>query len=174
MKRETTVFLFLTMAGFCCSCFAPNGQAADSSQTQTQSNGDAVTRGKQIYLRGTSASGNKITAYLPAPDNMVVPGNIMECATCHGPDGRGKAVGDVTPPILNWEALTKGDPITHPDGRKHPPYTEALLKRAITMGVDPAGNQLSKVMPRYRMSAEDLEDLILYLKRLGNDPDQAK
>jgi hypothetical protein len=37
-------------------------------------------------------------------------------------------------------------------------------------GVDSAGNDLSPVMPRFRMSDEDLADLISYLKRLGDEP----
>ncbi|MBI2847543.1 MAG: hypothetical protein HYX83_00045 [Chloroflexi bacterium] len=49
---------------------------------------------------------------------------------------------------------------------EHPPYTEGTLKKAITCGIDPAGVSLDDNMPRWRMSDEDLEDLIEFLKTL--------
>jgi ABC-type branched-subunit amino acid transport system substrate-binding protein len=127
-------------------------------------------RGKQIYLNGTSPSGQEITAILGASDNDV-PGSLMTCANCHGFDGRGNPEGGVIPTNITWEELTKPYGLTHASGRRHPAYTELSLARAITEGVDPAGNQLSAAMPKYRMSREDLADLIAYLKRLTDDRD---
>lgn len=127
-------------------------------------------RGKEIYLKGTSPSGKEILAYL-GESSLEVPGSAMPCANCHGLDGKGKPEGGITPSNLTWEALTKPYGLTHADGRRHPPYTERGLELAITRGTDPAGNKLLSVMPRYEMSREDLADLIVYLKRLGNDRD---
>ncbi|HWS87789.1 MAG TPA: ABC transporter substrate-binding protein, partial [Pyrinomonadaceae bacterium] len=42
---------------------------------------------------------------------------------------------------------------------------------AVTAGIDPAGNTLLTAMPRYRMSAEDMADLIAYLKLIETDRD---
>ncbi|MGH9962846.1 MAG: ABC transporter substrate-binding protein, partial [Pyrinomonadaceae bacterium] len=56
-------------------------------------------------------------------------------------------------------------------GRTHPPYTERALEVAITRRLDPGGNKLLDVMPRYQLSQEDLGDLVAYLKRLGKDRD---
>jgi hypothetical protein len=39
-----------------------------------------------------------------------------------------------------------------------------MLRRAITDGVDPAGERLDPAMPRWSMSGEDMADLIAYLK----------
>jgi len=128
------------------------------------------SRGKQIYVRGTSPSGKEILAYL-GESSLEVQGSAMPCANCHGLDGKGKPEGGVTPSNLTWEALTKPYGVTHPDGRQHPPYTERGLELAITRGLDPAGNRLLNVMPRYVMSKDDMADLILYLKRLGGDRD---
>jgi ABC-type branched-subunit amino acid transport system substrate-binding protein len=128
------------------------------------------SRGKQIYLRGTSASGKEILAYL-GESSLELPGSAMACANCHGFDGQGKPEGGVIPTNLNWEGLTKPYGVTHADGRKHPPYTERGLELAITRGTDPAGNKLGNVMPRYAMSKDDLADLVVYLKRLGKDRD---
>lgn len=128
------------------------------------------SRGKQIYLRGTTPSGKDILAYL-GEASIEVPGSAMACANCHGLDGQGKPEGGVNPSNLTWEALTKPYGLNHADGRRHPAYTERGLELAITRGLDPAGNKLLNVMPRYQMSKEDLEDLIFYLQRLGKDRD---
>lgn len=125
-------------------------------------------RGKQIYLKGTAPSGREILAYL-GESSLEVPGTTLPCASCHGLDGKGKPEGGVIPSNLTWEALTKPYGVVHPNGRKHPPYTERALELAIVRGLDPAGNKLQNVMPRYQMSREDLADLIAYLKRLGED-----
>jgi len=127
-------------------------------------------RGKEIYLRGTSASGKEVMAYL-GEASLEVPASTMTCAGCHGFDGQGKPEGGISPSNITWEALTKPYGVTHASGRKHPPYTEGALELALTRGLDPAGNRLLNVMPRYQMSREDMTDLVAYLKRVGTDRD---
>jgi ABC-type branched-subunit amino acid transport system substrate-binding protein len=127
-------------------------------------------RGKQIYVQGSSASGDEILAYL-GESSLEVPGSAMACANCHGLDGLGKPEGGVIPSNLTWKALTKPYGVTGPGGRAHPPYSERALELALTRGLDPAGNRLLNIMPRYQMSRQDLKDLIAYLKRLGTDLD---
>ncbi|HEV8485483.1 MAG TPA: hypothetical protein VGV87_18210, partial [Blastocatellia bacterium] len=78
------------------------------------------SRGKQIFVRGTSPSGKEILAYL-GESSLELPGSSMPCANCHGLDGKGKPEAGVTPSNLTSEALTKPYGLTHPDGRKHPP-----------------------------------------------------
>jgi len=126
--------------------------------------------GKQIYVHGTSSGGREILAYL-GESSLEVPGRTMPCANCHGLDGQGNPEGGVVPSNLTWEALTKPYGVTHPGGRTHPPYTDRALARAITRGLDPAGNKLLNVMPHYQLSQEDLGDLVAYLKQLGKDRD---
>src|SRR5262249_24969736 len=55
--------------------------------------------------------------------------------------------------------------------RKRPPYDAPLLKRSITMGFDSAGRPLDHAMPRYRMTHEDLADLVAYLMVIGRELD---
>src|SRR5262249_43749152 len=86
-------------------------------------------------------------------------------------DGRGKAEGSVTPADISWQTLTKPYGLTHPNGRTRPPYTVQLLKRAITMGLDAAGQRLQVAMPRYQLSHSDLADLVAYLQKLGQATD---
>ncbi len=127
-------------------------------------------RGQQIYVQGTSASGKDILAYV-GDSSLEVPGNVMACANCHGLSGQGKTEGGITPSNISWEALTKPYGVTHDSGRKHPPYTDRGLELAITRGLDPGGNKLLNTMPRFQMSKADLDDLIVYMKRLGKDVD---
>lgn len=126
-------------------------------------------RGKQIYLRGTSPSGQQIMAAFGTA--VEVPAITLPCANCHGFDGEGRPEGGAIPSNITWQVLTKPYGITHPSGRKCPPYTEQSLRRAITERIDPAGNQLAFAMPKYRLPPDDLTNLIAYLKRLGNEGD---
>lgn len=128
------------------------------------------TRGKQIYIQGTSASGKEILAYL-GESSLEVPGSAMPCANCHGLKGEGKPEGGIEPSNITWESLTKPYGLTHANGRRHPAYTERGLELAIARGTDPAGNKLQNVMPRYQMTSGDMTDLLAYLKRLGKDRD---
>lgn len=127
-------------------------------------------RGKEIYFEGTSAAGREITAIL-GEQGAEVPASVMPCSGCHGRDGRGRPEGGVYPSNVTWPAMTKPYGVEHPSGRRHPPYDEPLLARAIAEGIDPAGNSFHVAMPRYRLAAEDMADLIAYIKRLGEDLD---
>jgi ABC-type branched-subunit amino acid transport system substrate-binding protein len=125
-------------------------------------------RGKEIYLRGESPSGKKITAMLGDFD---VPASTMSCGGCHGLRGEGKTEGGVSAGNLTWSNLLKPYGHTHPSGRKHSAFDERLFIRSLVQGVDPAGNQLAVAMPRFEMSPEDMADLIAYIKRLDTDRD---
>ncbi len=125
-------------------------------------------RGKAVYRRGESPSGGEIIAVVGELD---VPGSTVSCAGCHGLRGEGKTEGGVTAGALSWANLLKPYGHTHPSGRKHGPFTEASFVRAVTGGMDPAGNELLAAMPRYQMPAADLADLIAYLKRIESDTD---
>src|SRR5262249_36987475 len=125
-------------------------------------------RGKQIYTQGTSASGVEIEAALGDEGGSEVPASALPCAGCHGLDGHGGKEGGVRPSNLTKEAL--GRPAGGEGGGRPPPaYDDHLLIRAITLGIDPAGNRLHVAMPRYRLTRQDAADLLAYLKRLGHE-----
>jgi ABC-type branched-subunit amino acid transport system substrate-binding protein len=138
-----------------------NGAASQRLSAQEQ-------RGKDIYLGVGTASESPIKASVGVPPSEA-PAMLLACVNCHGRDGKGKPEGRIVPPDITWEALTKPYGVTHPDGRTHQPYTERLLVRAVCMGFDPAGHQLNAAMPRFQISREDINALILYLKRLAGD-----
>ncbi len=125
-------------------------------------------RGRQIFEQGTSPSGRSIQATI---SGARVEGSIVPCVNCHGADGKGKPESGVVPSNVTWEALTKPYGVSHSDGRTHPPYTELLFKRAITMGIDPAGNSLHNAMPRFELTDDDAVDLLTYIRKLGRNSD---
>jgi len=128
------------------------------------------TRGKQIYSSGTSASGKDITAHMGI-GGFPLPASAMPCASCHGPDGRGRPEGGVIPSNITWGHLTTGYGHQHSYGREHPAFTEDTAARAVESGVDPAGNRLDLAMPVYKMENDDLAALIAYLKIIETDYD---
>lgn len=120
------------------------------------------SNGERIYYTATSSSGDPIT-FSGGPHWFQVHGG--GCVDCHGPEGRGgypvPMTNQVAPDIrYNTLASEKHEEM------EHPPYTEALLKQAITKGLDPAGKPLNYAMPRWEMSERDLDDLVDYLKTL--------
>ena len=123
-------------------------------------------RGRAIYLRGEGTGPGGMVAFI---GELEVPASTLACAGCHGAHGEGKTEGGVTAGSLVWSQLLKSDGHTHPTGRKHGPFTEASFIRAVAEGLDPAGNKLLVAMPRYRMSAEEMAELIAYLKRIETD-----
>ena len=125
-------------------------------------------RGKEIYLRGTSPSGNAITGWM---GELSVPASNLNCSGCHGLRGEGKTESGITAGNLTWPNLTKPYGHTHPTGRQHKPFNESSFIRAVVNGVDSNGNNLLVAMPRYKISAEDMADLIAYLKRIDSDLD---
>ncbi len=135
------------------------GPQAPATELRFKSNG------QRIYYTATSTSGPPITA-TGGPHWFQMHGG--SCVDCHGPDGRGGytvPMTDVVAPNVTYSALTSKEHEMH--GEEHPPYTEALIKRAITKGLEPAGKPLSYAMPRWSMSSGELNDLIAYLKTLG-------
>lgn len=126
--------------------------------------GDA-SRGRRIFVDGISPDGGKIEAVLAG--DVVADAKTIPCIGCHGEDGRGRPEGGMLPSNITWEALSKPYGGRSASGREHAAYDRAGLRKAITLGVDPSGNELQRTMPRYRMSSRDLDDLDAYLQVLG-------
>ena len=165
------IFACFLLAALCVSAIASGGQQqpktdADSSDTRPLT--PAERRGRALYLRGESSSKREIVAIV---GDLDVPASTVTCAGCHGRRGEGKTEGGVTAGNLSWSNLIKPYGHTHSNGRKHGPFTESSFTTAVVRGVDPAGNEFVVAMPRYRMSIEDMNDLIAYVKRLEFDRD---
>src|SRR6185503_17496809 len=167
MLLRLLLVTLLAIAG-CLIWTGPSPVHSQSAAPQRRELTTQEKRGKAFYLRGESASGQEITAMMGEVD---VPASTLTCAGCHGNRGQGITEGGVTAGNMTWAFLTK--PYGHADdgGRKHPPFTESSFARLMTSGVDPAGNKLAVAMPNYRMTQEDMANLIAYLKRIETDTD---
>ena len=132
---------------------------ASNSQTASQSTASAApvamrtkapNNGELIFQSGKDAAGQQIVAAPPAM--------FPNCAACHNANGSGgkKLPGGATSADLRHAALMSSTP--------H--YTQALLERAISTGVDNQGKKLDAVMPRWKLSKTDLHDVAAYVLTL--------
>jgi ABC-type branched-subunit amino acid transport system substrate-binding protein len=129
-----------------------------------------VARGEGIYRYGRAFNGVPIDA-LAGEGSVKVPAAVLRCANCHGLDGRGNPEGGIYPSNIRWTELSKPYAVTTRSGRERPPYSESLIVRAITMGIDSGGNRLNVAMPKYQLTREQADDLVAYLKALDNIQD---
>src|SRR5262245_60804895 len=126
-------------------------------------------RGRALYREGVAAGDSAVSA---RAGSLRVPATRVPCASCHGRDGLGRPDAGVVPSDITWANLTKPYGLRHDNGRTHPAYTADAVIRAVTAGVDPAGNALDAAMPRYALDDAVARDLVAYLQRLGDDADQ--
>lgn len=122
--------------------------SASATPAATAPADTALTNGKAIFLTGRDMQGAKIVAQ---PAAM-----MPNCAACHHADGSGGVhlAGGATSADLRYKSLVT---------QQKPPYTIALLERAISRGVDNQGQPLNPVMPHWRLSARDLHDVSQYV-----------
>ncbi len=139
--------------------------------------GNFRSNGERIYYTGTSVNG-PISYRGGSFGGMMGGGGMMSgrlaCADCHGPDARGgrhvMMMTVMDAPDIRWSTLTAEDHGESAEGgheeneMDHPPYNAELFKRAVTQGLDPAGEPLDPAMPRWRMSDQDIQDLIEFLQ----------
>ncbi len=124
---------------------------------------DFASNGERIYLSGVSDRIGPISRFGGPMWIRMMGGG---CAACHGSDGHGGQpvmMGTAVPADIRYEALITG---TYEPGEHATPYTEALIKRAVTQGLDADGKPLDTTMPRWQMTDADFADLLAYLRML--------
>jgi mono/diheme cytochrome c family protein len=123
-------------------------ESTSASPVATAPADSALANGKAIFQTGRDLQGTKIVAQ---PAAM-----MPNCAACHRANGSGglHLAGGATSADLRYNAMVT---------QQKPPYTMALLERAVSRGVDNAGHPLNPVMPRWRLSARDLHDVSQYV-----------
>ncbi len=136
--------------------------------------GSFDSNGKQIYLNSTSQRGTPIT-YTGGPVmGMMMTGGNLACASCHGIDGKGGKhvmhMEVMDSPDIRWTALSmhhhdKGEADSLKQHNEEV-YTFENFKNSVENGKHPDGDEVSKDMPRWKMSDADLKDLMDYLKSL--------
>jgi len=139
-----------------------------------------VNAGRAIYRDGVLTSGASLVARRAGSD--AVEGTAAACANCHQRSGLGLSEGAVvTPPVSAPVLFEKAVPT--PAGRRapgmefrdypfrtRPAYDDATLARAIREGVNPAGETLKDLMPRYTLADADMNALVAYLHTLSAQP----
>jgi hypothetical protein len=137
--------------------------------------GNYSSIGERIYFTGTNDRGNRIP-YTdgPAFGGGMMMGDSLSCASCHGPDGRGGTqflhMEVIDAPEIRFEALSEEMEEQAEDGHSHEDdhgeYDLEAFRMAVVEGLHPDGNPLSSDMPRWRMSDEDLEALLEFIKSI--------
>lgn len=130
--------------------------------------------GERIYFTATDEQGEPIP-YEGGPSfgGMMMQGRLA-CASCHGPDGRGGRhtmhMQVMDAPDIRYETLNseEGEHGGSEDGMEHTQgeYDLDMFRQAVVEGKHPDGETLSRDMPRWAMSDEDLAALFEYLKTL--------
>lgn len=128
--------------------FGPGMMGTGNFMMRDFSKSSYSSNGEEIYLTGRSGTGGRIFSNF----GMMRIG----CANCHGADGTGglKFPDGTVSADVRWKTLAKAG------------FTETIVKRAITEGLDEKGSPLGRYMPRWTIDASDLDDLILFMKTL--------
>lgn len=124
--------------------------------------------GRRIYHEGVGADGRTLTAR-SGVDATALPAAFVACMNCHGVDGRGKTEAGVTAVDIRWDNLAKPYGAALASGRRRPAYEARSFERALTQGVDAAGQALDAAMPRYALTTEEASALLGYLAHIGRE-----
>jgi cytochrome c oxidase subunit 2 len=122
--------------------------------------------GERVYYTGIGVNGYPIPFY-GGPMWLRMHGG--GCVSCHGVHGRGGVpvmMGTAIPTDIRYKALTGKEEHVHGGKEEEAHYTDVLIKRAITQGLDDEGELLDWTMPRWQMTEADLNAIIEYLKTL--------
>lgn len=135
--------------------------------------GSFDSNGKRIYFTATSERGTPISYNGGPVSGMMMMGGNLTCASCHGIDARGGKhnmnMETMDAPDIRWSALSGEHHEGQMDTEKHGEnveYTFETFRNAVEGGKHPDGDELKEDMPRWKMSDEDLQDLMEYLKSL--------
>ncbi len=113
------------------------------------------------------ANGRRLFRGDPVPPSAMLEGVSVRfaCQQCHARDGRGRAEAGIAVPSVRWRDLQ------HPLAGARGYADAAAIARAVTDGIGRDGRRLRAPMPRYALSATEVEDLLDYLKVLGTVAD---
>ena len=125
-------------------------------------------QGRQIFSRGAVEGETPPRARIGAGSTLV-PSSLAPCANCHGEDGHGGSEGTIVAPDIAWQSLSNPIGRINENGRRSDVYTEQTFATVVTQGIDPSGDVLNSVMPRYGFTSEQIHALAEYLKIIEAD-----
>lgn len=141
-----------------------------------------VAEGRRLYREGLRADGTPLEGR--RHDGPPLRGRDIACVQCHRPSGLGTVEGvAIAPAITGRHLFSPGQPragkrprqapgMTLQDHgfRTRPAYDLPALARAMADGVNPGGQPLDPLMPRYALTTREVEALAAYLGSLGATP----
>lgn len=131
--------------------------------------GQYSSAGQRIYYTGIGDNGAAIVRTMTRVGMMGLrPMMSASCVDCHAEDGKGGRVagmmgGYFVAPDIRYSFLTTSH---SEEGTTAPAWTETDIINAIRNGVEPDGQQLHAPMPRWDMTANEMNEIIAYLKEL--------
>lgn len=171
MEKKTKfliMVILLALPALACSTFfrAPRIFQEDVG-VPIDTNLEGVENGERIYFTAIDSHGD-LLRYRGGPDfGGMMMGSYLTCASCHGPEGQGGRhfmhMQVMDAPNISYQALA-GEAEEH--GDEHGEYSLEDFRRAVVEGEHPDGDPLSREMPRWRISDQDLEDLFAFIKTL--------
>lgn len=167
---KTKVNILVVVLVFTGLVLAGCGGLARRFSGLTTPNQSGVSNGEQIYFTGTDQNGERIR-YTGGPNFGWMMGSYLTCASCHGPDAHGgrhfmhMAVMDA--PAIYYDALTSMMAEETGGTQAASGYTFQDFRTAVEEGKHPDGEELSRDMPRWQMSDQDLADLFAFLKTIS-------
>lgn len=171
MFEKICIILGVIFLLFLSSCNSQNEQ--NSNGGTAWGAGSFDSNGERIYFTATSEHDTTITYTGGPPINIMMTGGRLACVSCHGIDARGRKhtmnTEIVNAPDIRWSALTAGHHEGHEgeeEHEEHEGYNFESFRNSVEKGEHPDGEDLSKDMPRWRMSDSDLHDLMDYLQSL--------
>ena len=127
------------------------------------------SNGERIYLTGISGSGAPISY---TGGNLHLQAMGGGCATGHGVDRGGIRMMPqfwVGASPLTRQALFDAHAGQNSHA-EHERYDTQPLRRAISLGIDAAGERMDRIMPRWSMTERDWQNLIAYLRQASLSP----
>ena len=144
--------LAVTLAGTMLVLAACSSNSGNGAGNATASPSAApADNGQMIFQTGIDSVGKRITAANPPLR--------PSCKACHNANGSGgvKLPAGAVSADLRYDSLVT---------KQKPPYTLALVERAIWAGIDNQGKKLDPVMPHWKLSKADLHDVAAYVLTL--------
>ena len=153
-----------------CSVFPFTEEQVDYSLLDPNQSDSRASTGELIYFTGINSEGARIEFDGGPEFGGMMMGSYLTCASCHGPEGHdGYHVMHMTPmdaPDIRYAALINEDE-EHPEHEdEHSAYNLEAFRMAVIEGKHPGGEPLSRLMPRWDLSEQDLEDLFEFLKTI--------
>lgn len=127
--------------------------------------------GKFLFRKGVSLSGEELSGFWEiGSDKTKANGNQIACANCHGADGKGRNEAGRVSADLSSKVLLN-DLYDENGVKLRGKYTYRSFVKTLEEGIDPNGNKVSDLMPRFSLSKEQKKAIFGYIKELDSDRD---